>query len=109
MPPGLPLQLVTNEVNGRIGQISLAMLDDQPLLAKVMDVMGFAVAVVGCLGSFVGNQQFAQDRSNASFDGLRVFLLKMSVKGLYSLGSLSQHHEVIACEEVHIRDLESFV
>jgi hypothetical protein len=34
-PPGLPLQLVTNEVSGRIGEISLAMIDDQTLLAKV--------------------------------------------------------------------------
>ena len=41
-PPGLPLQLVTNEVSGRIGEISLAMIDDQTLLAKVMDVMDFA-------------------------------------------------------------------
>jgi len=52
------------------------------LLAKVMDVMGFAVAVVGFLASFVGNRQFVKDRSRTIFDGLMVFLLKMSVKGL---------------------------
>jgi hypothetical protein len=45
-PPGLPWQLVTHEVHGRIGQISLTMINDQTLLAKVMDVMGFAGAVV---------------------------------------------------------------
>src|SRR4029453_15506137 len=81
-PPGLPLQLVTNEVSGRLGKLSLAMMDDQAVLAKVMDVMGFAVAVVGFLCSFVGNRQFVEDRSSAIFDGLLVFLLKMSVKGL---------------------------
>jgi hypothetical protein len=81
-PPGLPLQLVTHEVHGRIGQISLTMINDQTLLAKVMDVMGFAVAVVGFLGSFVGNRQCVKDRSSAIFAGLLVFLLKMSVKGL---------------------------
>ena len=56
------------------------MIDDQTLLAKVMDVMGFAVAVVSFLGSFVGNRQLVKDRSSAIFDGLMVFLLQMSIK-----------------------------
>jgi hypothetical protein len=50
-----------------------------------------------------------QDRSSAIFDGLLVFLLKMSVKGISSLVLLWQHHEVIACEGAHRRDLEGFV
>ena len=56
------------------------MIDDQTLLAKVMDVMGFAVAVVSFLGSFVGNRPLVKDRSSAIFDGLMVFLLQMSIK-----------------------------
>jgi hypothetical protein len=36
-PPGLPLQLVRDEVSSCIGEISFAMIDDQTMLAKVMD------------------------------------------------------------------------
>ena len=39
-PPSLPVQFVRDEIGGRIREISLAMIDDQALLPKVMDVMG---------------------------------------------------------------------
>src|SRR5947208_12001052 len=55
-PPSLPVQFVRDEIGGRIREISLAMIDDQALLPKVMDVMGVAVAVIGLLFSFVGDR-----------------------------------------------------
>ena len=58
------------------------MVDDQPVLAKVVDVMGFAVAIRGFFFSFGGNGQFAKGRSTSIFDGLMVFLLQMSIKHL---------------------------
>src|SRR5215471_15438089 len=84
-PSSLPIQLVRDEIGGRIREISLAMIDDQALLAKVMDVMGFAVTVIGLLFSFVGDGQFTKDRSTLRFDGFMVFLLEMRVKGVEAL------------------------
>lgn len=81
-PPGLPLQLVRDEVGSCIGEISLAMIDDQTMLAKVMDTMGLAVAIIGLLVSFIGDGEFAKHWLAAIFDGLMVFLLKTRVKGI---------------------------
>ena len=36
-------------------EIGLAMIDDQTVLAKVMEAMGLAVAVIGFFGSFVSD------------------------------------------------------
>ena len=58
------------------------MIDDQAVLAKVMDVMGVAVAVIGLLFSFVADRQFSKDRSTFRFDSFMVFLLEMRVKGI---------------------------
>ena len=51
--PGLPVQLVGDEEGGGIGQVSLLVIDDQALLAKVMDAMGLAVTVIALLFAFV--------------------------------------------------------
>src|SRR6266699_2871450 len=80
-PPSLPVQLVRDEIGGRIRESSLAMIDDQALLAKVMDVMGVAVAVIGLLFSFVAHRQFTKDRSTFRFDSFMVFLLDVHVTG----------------------------
>ncbi len=75
-PPGLPVELVGEEVGGGIGKVRFLVVDDQPVLPKVMDTMGLAVAVVGLLFSFVSNGQLAKDRGVVGFEGVLVVFLK---------------------------------
>jgi hypothetical protein len=84
-PPGLPLQLVTDEVGARIREISLSMIDDQSMLAKVMDMMGFTITVVGLFFSFIGDGQFSKDGIASTLNGLLVLLLEVSIKHIQSL------------------------
>src|SRR5205823_6798399 len=76
-PPSLPVQLVREEIGGRIRESSLAMMDDQALLAKVMEVMGVAVAVIGLLFSFGAHRPLTQDPATLRFDSFMVCLLAM--------------------------------
>jgi hypothetical protein len=108
-PPGLPLELVREARGSCIRESSLAVIDDHPLLAKVMDAMGFAVTVVGLLVSLVGDGQFAKHRWAAIFAGLMGFLLQMSIECISSLVPLLQPHKIIPGQGTHIRDLEGFV
>ena len=85
------------------------MIDDQTVLAKVMDVMGLAVAVIGLFFSFVGDRQGAKDGSSFRFDSLVMFLSQVSGKGVDSLGPRFQDHDIIASESAHIRYLERLV
>src|SRR2546428_13211089 len=58
-PSSLPGPFVRDERGGRIRESSLAMIDDQALLPKVMAVMGVAVAVRGIVFAFVGDRPLA--------------------------------------------------
>lgn len=78
--PGLPLQLITDEVGGRIREISLPMIDDQSVLAKVMDVMGFTITVIGLFSSLISNGQLSKDGIASTLSGLLVLFLEMIIK-----------------------------
>ena len=71
------------------------MVEDQPVLAKVMDVMGLTIAVIGLFFSFVGDGEFAKHRLAPIFEGLLVFVLQLSVKVIESFGDLFEHHQII--------------
>ena len=58
--PGLPGQDVGEKERGRIGKVGLLMIDDQPLLPKVMEAMGLAVAVIGLLFSLISNSHLSK-------------------------------------------------
>jgi hypothetical protein len=85
------------------------MLADQAWLAKVMDVLGVAVAVISLLCSFGGNRPLTKDRSTCGFASVRVCLLEMRVKGFYALWPLLPPHEIISGEGPHRRHLEGLV
>ena len=53
--PGLPLQCIPDEGDSCIRQVSFSMIDDQSLLPKIMDGVGFTITVIGLFGSFRGD------------------------------------------------------
>jgi hypothetical protein len=79
------------------------------MLAKVMDTMGLAVAVIGLFVSFIGDGQFTKYRLATIFDGLMMLVLKLSVKCISSLLALFQHHKIVTGKGPHIRNLEGLV
>lgn len=58
----LPVEAVGDEKRSFIRKVRLSVVDDQSLLAEVMDGMGMAVAVVGLFFAFVKNADFTKDR-----------------------------------------------
>ncbi len=44
------------------------MIDDQSVLAKVMNMMGFAITVIGLFFSFIGDGQFSKDRITSALN-----------------------------------------
>jgi hypothetical protein len=67
---------VTTEA-GRVGQVWLVEVDDQALLAKVVDSMCATVAVAGLLLALVGNADFVENRFASCSDRLEVLLLQL--------------------------------
>ncbi len=73
---GLPNQAIRVVETGRVGQVWLVEVDHQALLAKVVDPMRAAVAVVGLLLAFVGNADLVENRLTTRSDRIEVLLLQ---------------------------------
>jgi hypothetical protein len=85
------------------------MIDDQTMLAKVMDPMGFTITVIGLSISFVGDGKFTKHRWVALLEGLMVVLVQLSVEVIESFWTLLQHHKIITGKGAHIRDLQGLI
>ena len=83
MPCCLPDQAVADEKGRVVRQVSLAIVDDQALFAKVVNVMRVAVAVVLFLLPLVGNRDRLEDRLATVLERLQVFLFE-------SIGKVTQ-------------------
>ena len=56
----LPNQAVRIVKTGRIGQVGLAVIDNQPLLTKVVNAQGATKTIVSFLLALVGNGDFVE-------------------------------------------------
>ena len=72
----LPHQAVADVKDGIICQIRPAMVDNQALFTKGMDVVRLTIAVVGFLLTLVGDRDALEDRFAAVGGRLQVFLFE---------------------------------
>ena len=84
----LPVQAVRDKENRAITQVRLAVIDDQPLPAKVLNAMRGTVAVVLFLLSFVTNRERFEDGRSAVCAGRQMFLFQPLGKCIQALRTL---------------------
>src|SRR3990172_291435 len=81
----MPKQAVADEKGRVVREVSLAIVDDQALFTKVVDLMAAAVAVVGLLLPFVIDADLVEDRLAFLLKRLQVFSLEPSGKYFHCL------------------------
>src|SRR4030065_369543 len=71
-PGRLPDQAVADEKSRIVREVSLGIIDDQALLAKVVNVMGMAVAVVGLALALEGDGERLENRLALLLQGFQM-------------------------------------
>ncbi len=99
----LPIQAVADEKSWVVLQVSLGMIDDQALSAKIMEMVRIPVTVVGFLFSFVRDADLMKDRLSLALNSIQVFLLEMIGKIFQGFGACTQDDLITFCQSANIR------